>query len=116
MAAFPIPSIFLAVGFVFRGAIEDRKGCLRGRCAPVCQNQLINNVVEGATNDLECVSGEHRDHYRSLGDLGYVINQLSRIRIAIGADFMGAGVEKGAECAIHVSDVLFGPFDFCPDA
>jgi hypothetical protein len=55
------------------------------------------------------------DVRRGVLDMGHVIDRFSRVRIALGPDFVWAGVKEGVDCDIRVRDVLFGPFDFRSD-
>jgi len=102
-------------GFKLFGATRDGEACI----VPVAfkppgadQVQLLSEVIERTSEVMEDVTGDSRDIGGDGGDALDVINQLSRLRIALSSDFVGFGIEKDAECRLKVSDVFFGPFNF----
>jgi hypothetical protein len=61
---------------------------------------------------MECVpSNRGYNDWYGLSALD-IIDQLSRVRIALMADFVGIGVEKGPNCRLEVVDMFVGPFNF----
>jgi hypothetical protein len=102
-------------GFEFFGRRGDQKTCL----VPVSigtssanQVQLLSQVVQRTSQVIEDIPSDSREaSWNGFGACD-VIDQLSRIRIALGCDFVGLGVEKGADCRIEVIDMFVGPFNF----
>lgn len=102
-------------GFEFRGAVSgvEIDPFRVWRVVPrAATNNLIGEAVDGAYqiwNDAAC------DRRRAAGggfNAREVINQLARLRIALGSDFIRCGFEESPNFPIQLSDVLFGPFDF----
>jgi hypothetical protein len=76
------------------------------------QIQLLSKVIECASQAVEDVTSDSRKTSRDGCDALNIINQLSRLRIALGSNFIGIGIEKGAECRLEVVDMFVGPFNF----
>jgi hypothetical protein len=100
-------------GFVFRGGVEDRKVHVSEGAGPSGSylDELIGQVIEGAPEVLQDVASDGGDINVNVLDTDQVVDGLSRLRIALGSDYVGVGVEKGFEGNIQLLDVLFGPFD-----
>ena len=78
-------------------------------------NELVGKVVESAHQVLDSIASNERDGCWNRHDTGQIIDQPSRLRVALGPDFVRVDLEKVANLGISVCDVLFGPFDFRPD-
>ena len=111
----------LRTGFVMVGIgvpVDVERGvlALAGETAAGADRQeVLVQVIERGSEVVSYVSSDDGD---AQGDgIGAVdiVDQLARLRIALGSDFIWLGVEEGAGCAIQVSDVFFGPFNFRPD-
>jgi len=61
---------------------------------------------------LNRVSGDEGKTWRGLLDFGYVVDELSRLRISLMADCIGIRAEEGLNVTLQISDVFFSPFDF----
>jgi len=73
--------------------------------------KLVHQVVEGAPVVLDYVAGDCGKAHGNRRYFGYVMDQLSRVRIGIGADFIGLGFEKSPDLCMEFREVLCGPFD-----
>jgi hypothetical protein len=73
--------------------------------------ELVHQVVKSAPEILDNVSEDRREMRRRLVDSTDIMNQLFRVRIVLGADFIGVGVEETPNFAIEFTDVLCGPLD-----
>ena len=110
-------SLYLSqlLGFVFRGVVLNReinpirvgRVVIGGRA-----NQLVSEMIESTHPVLDGITSHQGDGVWHRLDVADVINQLSRVRIALGRDFIRVGLEKAENLNINVADVLFGPFDF----
>jgi hypothetical protein len=103
--------------FVYRGIVNNRKVDVLERPLPVCshKDQMISQMVQGAPEILENVTNNGGYSDRNIADAGQIINELSRLRIALGPDYIWLGIKEGSDPAFQVTDVLFGPFNFYPD-
>ncbi len=68
-------------------------------------------MVESAPEIMYGVSGDCRERTGAILNLAYVINQLSRLRLALGPDFVWIGAVEGPNLTLQIRDVLFGPFN-----
>jgi hypothetical protein len=104
------------LGFVFRGTIEDGKINVRADTSSLTAGgkteQLKGKVVQSAPEILNYIADDQRDNKWNRSDADYIIDQLSRLRIALGINWIWLGRKEGAHLDIQVTDVLFGPFDF----
>lgn len=104
-------------GLIFRGVIKDRKVNVTGvgDVSSPDPEQPIGQVVEGASEVLQDVPGDTGNLKRDGLNVNEVIDQLTRLRITLGRDFIGVGCLKGEDCRLQLLDMLVGPFDFKPD-
>lgn len=105
----------LLFGFIFLGAIENRKVYPVGFRRTVLRfatDDLVGKMVEGAPKIVNCIPGEQGQRLGSGFSPKDIIDRLARVRIALDSDFIGVRVEEGPDTAIEITDVIFGPFDF----
>ena len=69
-------------------------------------------MIEGAHQVFDGVSSDQGQAIWGRLDARDVINQLARLRIVLGADFIRVGIKEDAKFTLQVRGVLFGPFDF----
>ena len=108
--------------FVLRGTLENRETKNPVWCDTRTMNreQLMHEMLQGGSSILENVSSNDGDSVGNIPDLGHVIDQLSRIRIALGSDFIWAFFEptcfaESLNLEPQIVEVLFGPFNFYPN-
>lgn len=110
----------LTIGFVLCesfGVFRDREvdvPTIHSRIA--LEEQSVSQVIENGNHIANRIPGDLRDVIGNAIDMANVIDQFSRVRIALDSDFVWAGIKEGADCLIQIRDVLFGPFDFRPNA
>jgi hypothetical protein len=105
------------VGFVLLGGVEDweRYVARTSRIAATDEKQLIREVIKGAPQVGECVSGDQRDQGRGWRDPAQTIGDVSALRVLLGIERIEVRSSiKGSDEDISVKDVLFGPFNFEP--
>lgn len=106
-------------GFVFRGRGADREPEMieRSLARKSSAENPVNSVIQGTPQILDNISRDSGNDNRDVSEIGNVIDQLARIRIALGPDRIGLGFAKTevGECLLQVSEMLFGPFNFYPD-
>lgn len=107
------------VGFVTLGIVANQKSELPV-CAPdakIDQKQLMGQEIEGTPQMVKGLSGDHADSIRYGFCLSHVKRELARLRLLLMNDVVLAWVdiEKGVESRIKINQVLFGPFNFCPN-
>jgi len=106
------------MAFVFRGFRSDEKAGfvpIPGRTASSNEVKLLGEMIEGASEILHSISKDHGDNDGNRTNFGYIMDWLSCLRIALGPDYIWACSVKGPDCAIQISDVLVGPFNFQPN-
>ena len=74
--------------------------------------QLYGQMIEGAPEILNSIADDGGKGNREWLNSSHVIDQLSRVRIALGPDFIWVGVAEGADLSLEITDMLFGPVDF----
>jgi hypothetical protein len=103
---------------VSRGVLEDRKrdmlSSIGTRLSPN-QEESIRQVIECGPEILDHIAREDSNGRRDGPAAGEIINQLSRLRIALGFDFVWCGLarsdtEKLSDIKIQIVEVLIGPF------
>ena len=87
-------------GFSFRGFKDGEidlplLGTLEIRAG---LEQLVGQVIEGAAKLLDCLTSSKRDACRGIADTDNFVDQLFRLRIVLGPDFIGVGIEEGSGC------------------
>lgn len=107
-------------GFVFRGRETNGESeVLRGDSSLVLGSEnLVDRVIQSAPEVLGYVTNNCRDNKRHLPNVADVIDDLSRIRIALSPDRVSVGLArtKSENLSLHITEVLFGPFNFYPDS
>lgn len=100
--------------WVTRGAPADRviHNPIRLRAASGVQDQLIGNMVQGASEILNYVGGNGCQFVGNRGRFDEVINALSSLRIFFDSASIRIGVVKRPDRKLKVLDMLFGPCDF----
>ncbi len=101
-------------GFKLFGRLGNRETRLIPKGAPARTNQvkLLGQMIEGTSKVIEDIASDHHDSRgERVGSL-HVMNELSCLRIALGADFVWVGAVKGLDCGVQVKDVFVGPFNF----
>jgi hypothetical protein len=71
-------------------------------------------MIKSAPEVMDSIASDQGQFDRGFPDAAQIVDQLSRLRIALGSNFIGVGVEKSSELNIQVTDMLFGPCDFKP--
>lgn len=114
-----------SVGFVIRGAVVNRERDMRKRVFLIgrdanafCSDmdQLIGEMVQRASQVTKSVGNELVYRDRNGLDAFQIIDRLTRLRIALGPDFIRLGVVEPSKPSLQVTEVLFGPFGFYPDS
>lgn len=78
-------------------------------------NEPAGEVIKGR---MQVVYGVPDDAREAGGDLPVTLepnDMCARLRIYIGHDSIRAGFAEGFDRACHITDVVFGPFDFLPN-
>lgn len=108
------------VGSVFRGVIGD--GEVRGLENSfvgdfIGKDEMIGQVVKGGSQVEQNITDNERDTARRLGDTGHkILNSLRCLRVGLDCDGIRLSTEKELDFPLQVEDVLFGPFEFRPNA
>lgn len=103
------------LGFVLFLRVEDGEVDTVGRLA-ACSNhdQLVCQVIEGGSQILDRIPDNRGQQGRNILDTDNIVDQLARLGIALGADYVGVMAEEAGPRSLKVLDVAFGPFDFGP--
>ena len=101
-------------GYVSGGRFERRKGCVPAGRATVSLDQLPSQQVEGAA---QVVNGVPDDKGENRVEIGLEpVNDLAGLRVLLTSNEIFVGFAKRHEPIFEITDVVFGPFDFRPDA
>jgi len=99
---------FPKVGLFSLGRVKDWE-C---REASRTRHESVDEVIKGASQVLQHIASDRRERGGRIGHLNHAIEQLSRIRIALGPEFIGVCVTESDKLIFEFRDVLFGPFNF----
>jgi hypothetical protein len=102
--------------FVFRGLRSNKKASFMPihSGAGADEIELLGKVIESGSEILNGVSQDHRNFSGDLFDSRHIIDQLSRLRIVLGQNFVWVYSVEGHNSVIQIGDVLIGPFNFMP--
>jgi hypothetical protein len=105
-----------SMSFVFRGARRNIKTGLLPKSGSATSNEieLSGEIIEGRPKVVQGIPQNCWDSRIDQPRLKHVNDWLSGLRIALGADSIGAPLVEGADRAIEIKDMLVGPFDFMP--
>jgi hypothetical protein len=111
-------SLYLSrrLGFIFGRTLADGKISFSSGCGPVGLDQLKRQIVKNASQVLDGFSSDQRNvgwYLRANIDL---LDFVSHLRIILGPDSIRISFQEGMQPLFKIADVLFGPFDFRPDA
>jgi hypothetical protein len=103
-------------GFVFGRSLVNGEIGLLVRSAAVGLDKLPSEVVETAPKLVNGFSSENGEFQRRLANDTNLVNELMSLRVYIDNKSIVVGFEEGTGESFEVTDVLFGPFDFRPNA
>lgn len=111
-------SLYLSrrIGFVFGSRFRDRETGLLSGNAVIGLNELPRQMVKGTPQIVDNIAdnaGELGRNWRPNLDS---IDPLCGMRASLGSDSIWFSFPEGVEPSIKLADVVFGPFDFNPDA
>lgn len=69
-------------------------------------------MVKGTHQVLDSVARDEGQALRGGLNTGQVVDQLSRIRLMLGANSIRLCIDEPTDFALQVRDVFPGPFDF----
>lgn len=113
-------SLYLSLGSIFKfgssfiRGVEKREGNPCNRLIAVGLNQSASEMVERASQAINCVSdnqGELQGQW-----LLKAKDAVAGLRVLLTPDQIWAAFSKGSDPAFQITNVVFGPFDFRPDA
>jgi hypothetical protein len=104
------------LGFVFVSSLADGKAGLIAGCATAGLDQLPSQMIKSAPQLIQNLSDCHGDYAGDRGADLHPIASLSGLRIMLDSQSIRIDLAEGLQPAFKVTDVLFGPFDFRPDA
>lgn len=106
-----------SLGRVGRGVFVDWKAGLSpdGGTRATEEEELIRQMIQCRPSIVKHISSKKTDAIRDIPDACDIIDQLSRLRIALGSDGIWAciadrtGQEKSRDLSFQITEVLFGP-------
>jgi hypothetical protein len=104
------------LGLVFHGIPEYRKSGLRVWGFTGLEDQLPSEVIQDRAKAVNYLTGDDSNDGRKRLDVGYVIEQLSRVRFVIRADGVGVAVEEQPDHRLQLLEVEFGPLNSVPNS
>jgi hypothetical protein len=105
------------VGHIVRGTIIDRVGdTVRN---PLCaasahEIELLRQMIQGSPKITEHVANHQADVCRDSINPRHVAEQLARLRIVLGPDFIRLGAIEGFDGSLEIVEVEFGPLGLQP--
>lgn len=102
------------MGFVFGRTLKEGKACLGARCLSMCFDKLPHQVIERAAQVVDCISdnkGNDGGDWREVDPMAFAAS----LRISLDSDLVQVSATS-LKCDFELTDVIFGPFDFCPNA
>lgn len=106
------------VGFVFGSSLEDGKAgpvAPRARRSTVGQNQLPGQMVKTAPQVVQNLPDQQGDGPGDTGADLHPIDLISGLRVYLDSESIRVTFAEGLQPLFEITDVLFGPFDFCSD-
>jgi hypothetical protein len=82
----------------------------------VLLNELPSQMVEATAQLVDRFTSNKREFDRWMLENPNFIDNVSGLRINVFSHSIGIGFAEGIHPAFEITDVLFGPFDFRPDA
>jgi len=99
-------------GFILVEGVRDGESGFFGRDFVVYNDELPSQMVESTSEIVDEVTSYDGDSFGDGLDRLDVIHELSRLRIALGRDFVWMGRNIGGELRVQIVEVLMGPMDF----
>jgi hypothetical protein len=104
-----------ACGFVFGRRIADGKLRFTVRLPAVGFMCLPRQMIECASQVMECVPGNEGEGDRCLASDFDAMDFISRLRVILDSESIRILVPECPHSRFEIVDVLVGPFDFRPD-
>ena len=92
---------YVSLGVVFNEEVDFVRSFAT---TPSSQKKLIGKVIEAASEVLDDVPGNGSQINRGGFSLRYIIDQFTRLRIALSSDLIGSGVLEGVDCSIEIME------------
>lgn len=100
-----------ALGFKFLGSVPDGELGAGDVGPSVHQHELASQQIERGAEIVDDVADDGGPAERRLRAHPDAENPLAGLRIFLGHDLIGFGIEEGTDLRFKITDVLFGPFD-----
>jgi hypothetical protein len=113
-------SLYLSrnAGFVFGRSLEDREASPARATTgilPISLDQLPSQMVKSASQVVKDVAHNQRELIGGRVN-PELVDMLLSLRVYLSDKSMRVGFSESFNQALEISDVMFGPFDFSPDA
>jgi hypothetical protein len=98
------------------GLSKNREAVFSGGLVASGVNELPDEVIQSGSQIVENITdddGQGQGNWRARWK---AVDLIAGLRVVLGVDGIRVRVEKSVNPSLKVTDVLFGPFDFCPDA
>ena len=105
--------------FVFLLAFANRKADLtkNDRIGNASGNgEVISEMIPRASQVMNSIPGKCGDDGRDCSEVNQVILGLADLRVILRDRSIGIGIKKDSPCRFQITNVLFGPFNFEPNA
>jgi hypothetical protein len=103
------------LAFAFGRSIQKREACMPTGGAATGDDELPRQMVEAAPQIVSGVSGDHREGGRDWLLNPHPVDEFTGMRVLIAPEAVWVALAKDLDLRFKVADVVFGPFDFCPD-
>ncbi len=75
-------------------------------------NQMVGQMVEGTPEIMNRISDNERERVGNISSTTEIVDAFSRLQIVLMEKGIGVFGQKGIPLGLHITDVLFGPFNF----
>jgi hypothetical protein len=104
------------LGFAFGGQFKNREEQVRTSLAASDFNELPDQMVQTTVQIMDAVPCDQRKDRGRVCNNTNPVDGIPRLRVLIGDQSIRVCLAEGLGFPFKISDVLFGPFDFRPDA
>lgn len=106
-------ALYLSSGraYVLRG-LKDRETGLSIRGVAINKDELIGEVIQGASEVVDSIARNDANFGWSGLDVSQIKDIVSRLRITLGSDYIRFAFDEPVSSDFEITEVLLGPLNF----